>query len=292
MADQADLVARLEKLQSLMANMNERLDRVESKLSAVVRMTMIREPAADVLGDLDRRRFAYSSQHEEDGMLYALFSYTGTPTRWFVEIGCGSNGGNSGFLARECGWSGLMVDAVERAVRKAANRYDRHRVRFDTLRVSSKNVAALLAKHGTPEEPDLVSVDIDSTDYWVVRALTANYRPRVLVVEYNSVYGPTEAVTVPDVEVFVRSPKGAHHQYYGASLNAFVRLGQKRGYRLITTDSTGTNAVFLRNDVGPEIAAADPAKAFRYYFGHQQVVDEIGDAAMVFRTSGLTLVEV
>ena len=49
--------------------------------------------------------------------------------------------------------------------------------------------------------------------------------------------------------------------YSGASLPAFVKLAEKKGYRLVGCQRYGFNAVFLRNDVGqrefPEVSARD-----------------------------------
>ena len=50
----------------------------------------------------------------------------------------------------------------------------------------------LLAAHGVPEEPDVFSVDVDGSDYWIWRALE-RHRPRVVVVEYNASSRPAGA---------------------------------------------------------------------------------------------------
>lgn len=292
MMDPQEIAGRLDRLRDAVQQMQDRLERIESQVAAVVRTTMMRDPPADAVADIDRRRFAYFSQHDEDGLLYALFGYVGVTNKWFVEIGCGGNGGNSGFLARECGWTGLMVDANKRAVKKVAALFDHRSVRFATVTVSSKNVASLFAQYNVPPEPDLVSVDIDSTDYWVFDALTANYRPRVVVAEYNSIFGPSAAVTIPDAEAFERARSGLEHYYFGASLSALTRLANTRGYRLVLTDPTGTNAIFVRNDLAPELPGVDAARAFRYYIGHWRVVHDKDDVVDAFRKQGLTLVEV
>jgi hypothetical protein len=292
MMDPQDIAGRLDRLRDSMQQMQERLERIESQVAAVVRATMMRDTPADAVADIDRRRFAYFSQHDEDGLLYALFGYVGVTNKSFVEIGCGGNGGNSGFLARECGWTGLMVDANKRAVKKAEALYDRRHVRFATRTVSSGNVAALFAQFKVPREPDLVSVDIDSTDYWVFDAVAANYRPRVVVVEYNSIFGPTAAVTIPDADVYERPRSGIEHYCFGASLSALTRLANTRGYRLAFTDPTGSNAVFVRNDLAPELPGVDAAHAFRYYIGHWKVVHDIDDVVDTFRQKGLALVDV
>ena len=45
--------------------------------------------------------------------------------------------------------------------------------------------------------------------------------------------------------------------YAGASLKAFVKLGKKKGYRLVGTNAIATNAFFIQNDIAcdwlPEI---------------------------------------
>ena len=68
---------------------------------------------------LQAKRFRVRSQNEEDGIVLALLQAAGTPTRRFVEIGSGGNGGNSGLLAYEFGWEGLLLDASGAAVRAA-----------------------------------------------------------------------------------------------------------------------------------------------------------------------------
>src|SRR5215475_4581593 len=52
------------------------------------------------------RRFGLLSQNDEDGILLALFDRIGTTNCRFVTIGAGTNGGNAGMLAYDCGWSG------------------------------------------------------------------------------------------------------------------------------------------------------------------------------------------
>ncbi len=109
------------------ADVNRRLARIERQLASVEKIwlrTRHLEPAVqsllrerfldtDTLPYPERlmaRRFRLSSQNQEDGLTLALLNEVGATRRRFVEIGSGLSGGNSGFLARECGWSGLMVD--------------------------------------------------------------------------------------------------------------------------------------------------------------------------------------
>ena len=99
-------------------------------------------------------------------------------------------------------------------------------------------------------EVDLMSIDIDSCDYWLLEALEA-CSPRVLIMEYNALFGPKRAVTLPNAPLPYQRPKG----YFGASLAALEKMAAKKGYRLVLCEEKGVNAFFLRNNVAWSIPA-------------------------------------
>jgi hypothetical protein len=209
--------------------------------------------------DLVARRFRLFSQNEEDGIILALFEHAGITDRRFVEIGSGSSGGNSALLAYECGWSGLMIDIESRKIESLCKSF-RHNpgVVGVAADVSPANINDILSEHGFTGEIDLVSIDIDSYDYWVLESLTV-VSPRVLIVEYNARLGPDLAVTIPNDRALDDVPK----RLRGASLAAIEKLARRKGYRLVVCDPTGTNAFFLRDDVAPDLAAVTVADAYR-----------------------------
>ncbi len=87
--------------------------------------------------------------------------------------------------------------------------------------------------------------------------------PRIVVVEYNSRFGVTRAVTVPYDPAFSRGK--AHHSmiYYGASLAALAALGTRKGYALVGCNSAGNNAFFVHRDcLSQELLASTAAEAF------------------------------
>jgi hypothetical protein len=69
---------------------------------------------------------------------------------------------------------------------------------YDCL--SSANIVSLFEKYKVPLEADYVSIDIDSTDLWVFRAILASkkFRPRVFSVEYNANLAIGDFRTFPD----------------------------------------------------------------------------------------------
>lgn len=205
------------------------------------------------------QRFQISSQNEEDGMVLALLELAGIKHQTFVDIGCGATGGNSLILSEEFGWRGLMVDASESAIEKCKQRV-RHNKSVSAIQtyVTPNNVNDILKDAGFSGEIDILSLDIDSYDYWVFSALDV-VQPRVLVLEYNAHLGPEKALTVPLEQTLEGAPKF----FSGASLTALTKAAEQKGYRLLACDNMGVNAFYLRDDLRPEIEAVPVGIAFR-----------------------------
>lgn len=271
---------RLTRLEEAIADLKPNI----KMLPAIVRKLYLEgvelPPPYDVLS----QRFRIRSQNEEDGLLLALFKRIGTTNRRSVEIGCGSNGGNSGFLVQECGWTGLMVDANRAKIATVRVRYAGHAATIVKHRVTREDVNELLTVYGFGGEVDLLSLDIDGNDYWVWEAIDV-CSPRVVVLEYNWLFGPDRAVTVPYDADFKVGASGTR-SYRGASLAAFAHLGRRKGYRLVATERV--NAVFLRNDVAPEIPAIEVAHGYR----PPNNVARAQDAFAKIEKAGLKLVTV
>ncbi len=214
--------------------------------------------------------FRAHSQNGEDGVLLYLFALAGFRTRLAVEIAAG-NGieCNSANLILNHGFHALLFEGDQRLARLGRKYYGRHAVthwfppRFVEGWVERETIDALVRDQMFPGvlerwdgEIDLLSLDLDGNDYWVLERL-ACVRPRVVVVEFNAVWGARRAVTVPYDPAF-RSRLGLV-PYAGASLPAFVKLLGGRGYRLVGVEPRGFNAFFVRNDLAvgllPEVTA-------------------------------------
>jgi hypothetical protein len=96
-------------------------------------------------------------------------------------------------------------------------------------------------------EVDIVSLDIDGIDYWVLESLPLD-SVKILVVEYNALFGARHAVSIPRNDRFVR--KEAHYSglYYGASLPSFIRLADRAGLTFVGTNRSCINAFFVRSE--------------------------------------------
>ena len=224
---------------------------------------MVRQKAP--LPRLIDAEFRSFSQNGEDGILLYLFSALGFTNRRAVEI-CAGDGleCNAANLIFNHGFEALLFDGDPDKVAFGNLYYTNNR---DTLVspplflqrwITRDNVNALVQEQGFDGPLDLFSLDLDGVDYWIWRALDC-IDPRAVVLEYQPIWGPDHAVTVPYRDDFALDHSDTPF-YCGASLAAFVKLAREKGYRLIGCNRQQFNAFFLRNDVGadlfPEVEAA------------------------------------
>ena len=184
-----------------------------------------------------------------------------------------------------------MVDANRKAVDGAKKLFQFNPgVRVVRALPETKTIDAFLSKEGMAGEVDFMSIDIDSFDYWLWDAITV-CSPRVLVMEYNGLFGPERAVTVPDAPRPTVAPKG----YGGASLAALENLARAKGYGLVVCEDAGVNAFFLRDDLALEVPRLTAAQAFRAQLASYDPVGDSKHEADIYAAVagvGLALVDV
>ena len=204
------------------------------------------------------------SQNGEDGVICELLRRIGEGNRWFVEFGIETGiEGNCIFLAEVRGWNGLFMEGGN--TYDALQRRWSGRDQIQTVRaiVGPDNINDLLDDAGVPDEPGIVSIDIDGNDYYVWQAMAR--RPRVLITEYNASLplGSDEKLVQPRSDQI--AVEGT--DFFGASLGALEALGAEKGYSLVHTDLAGVNAFFVRNDLVDPFASGDavPRRAANYF---------------------------
>ncbi len=262
---------RQQKASACSDDVRSGIRRLERQLDAVLRTVAIPAVLRSADVTFTGRRFGLNSQFAEDGILLALHEEIGAQTRQFVELGCGDNGGNSGTLAAELGWHGLMIDASESAV-AATRELNPMTITGVVKWITRDNVNALIETNGFGGEVDQLSIDLDGNDYWILESLAA-CKPRLLILEYNSAFGPHIKATVPYKKDFSVTKDTRHgHLYFGASISALTQLAGERGYGLVAVEPTGANAFFLADGLAPQIRRCEPAELYRTLPGHREAV--------------------
>ena len=210
-----------------------------------------------------RYGFKVYSQCDEDGILQEIFRRIGNGNQVFVEFGV-ENGieCNTVKLLLE-GWRGLWLDGSEANAAQIRNRYDLYcrngRLNAMHAFITAENINALIQHGGITGEIDLLSIDIDNNDYWVWKAIEV-VRPRVVVIEYNATLRPPFSGVVP----YEPTKTWNGSNYFGASLEALVKLGREKGYRLVGCSFSGANAFFVHETCAGD-HFLDPATAEEHY---------------------------
>jgi hypothetical protein len=215
--------------------------------------------------ELDRAEFRVFSQFGEDGIIQFLVQRTPIDDPVFVELGVEDySESNTRFLLVNNAWRGVIVDAGTAHRRFLAESRLAWRNTIDAVSafVDRDNVNDLIRGAGVPGDIGLLSIDIDGNDYWVLDAIDC-VAPRILVAEYNSLFGPERAVTVPYDAGFVRGEKHYSHLYWGASLAALARAADAKGLALVGGNRAGNNAFFVRRDLIGDIPERTPAECWR-----------------------------
>jgi hypothetical protein len=253
----ASPAARLVRAVTQMQSQLERLQVAVGRLEGLVR--------AREGGDFRAHEYGVFSQWGEDGLIGHLVSRVPIERPWFVEFGVEDyREANTRFLVMTQNWRGLVMDGSEaniRAIKDDAISW-RHELDARCAFVTRDNINDLLKDAGFVGDIGLLSLDIDGNDYWVWEAIEC-VSPRIVVVEYNSLFGPDRAVTVPYDAGFVRGHKHHSNLYYGASIAALARLGRRKGYALVGSNTAGNNAFFVREDVRGTLATVTPEAAYR-----------------------------
>ena len=213
---------------------------------------------ASWLSRIDEHEQRVTSQSGQDGVLEYIFSDEGigSTNKYYIEIGFnsinfdGGSGANSYHLYRN-GWSGLLIDIEN----------ENPSINLRKHRVTADNIVSIFDLYGVPREPDYISIDIDSQDLWVLRALLSSgkYRPRVLTVEFNANLPFSSTVTVP---LNFNQPGAEIDMLFGASAGALKMVAEEFGYSVVHVIDK-LDLVLVRNDL---LQGACPKPFFTYYY--------------------------
>jgi len=201
---------------------------------------------------LQDAEFKVFSQFGEDGILQYLVRETGirAEERSFIEFGVQTYTEScTRFLLMNNHWRGLIIDGSHEymnAIRRQ-DIYWRHDLTAVGAWIDRDNIDGLISNAGFAGEIGVLVVDIDGNDYWVWERIEV-VNPVIVVVEWNSVFGPEHAISVPYDPAFVRTRAHYSNLFWGASIAAFEHLGNRKGYALLGSNSAGNNIFFVRKD--------------------------------------------
>ncbi len=171
--------------------------------------------------------FNVYSQSGEDGIIDWMFKRMGAKCELCCEFGA---------------QDGVNLSNTKLLYDHGAKRFlfDKHPLGPDVIgeTITPSNINVVFKKYDVPYSLDVLSIDIDSDDYWAWHALSEQWKPRVVIIEFSSMLGYKNLV-------FPKDGIGAF-PYFGSGCVPLVQLGNERSYSLL--HMTACNLIFIANE--------------------------------------------
>jgi hypothetical protein len=172
------------------------------------------------------------SQNGEDGVIEKIFELIKTTDKFFVEFGVEKGEEcNTRYIEEFMKFNGIRFDCDYENINKNIHK------EF----INADNVIDIFSKHKIPYEFDLLSVDVDFNDFYILKQILNIYTPRVIIVEYNSNFKLEDKIVKYKID-----GKWDGTDYFGGSIVSMCKLGNKNGYDLVFADSNGVNLFFIK----------------------------------------------
>jgi hypothetical protein len=215
--------------------------------------------------NISDKEFRVFSQWGDDGIIQFLIHELQVDNETFIEFGVGNYfESNTHFLLVNNNWSGFIIDGSQKCMDIVKNNsfFWRYDLNLKTAFIDKENINDLLG-YSNFSNIGLLHIDLDGNDYWILDSLDMDkYNPDILILEYNSNFGPDRKITVPYDPLFSCIDAHFSGQYFGASLSALEELAKEKEYYFIGCNSAGNNAYFLKNKYKSVIEPKTVIKGF------------------------------
>jgi len=191
------------------------------------------------LMELPSREYKWLSEMGQDGIIEEIFKNIGTTNKFYVEFGFKTPSFNTEYanvrnLHLTHGWRGLLMDGGN----------ENPDINLHQHLLSYTNIVPLFKQYGVPTELDYLSIDVDSIDLWLMKALLeGGYRPRAMQIEYNCHF-PYDS-TITHMEEWTPYPGTL---FYGVALGAVRLVAEQFNYTIVHVVSK-FDAFMIRNDL-------------------------------------------
>jgi hypothetical protein len=178
------------------------------------------------------------SQNGEDGITMKLIEliYDNPKNKIYVEFGVeNGNECNTRILRENYQWQGLLMDGS----------YENNDINLKKEYITQHNIIDLLRKYNIPNNINLLCVDIDYNDFYILKEILSKFICDIIICEYNATHLPDEDKIV----IYEANTNWDGTNYFGASLLSFKKLANLYNYSLVYCNKNGVNCFFVNNDI-------------------------------------------
>ncbi len=197
--------------------------------------------------NLNQVEYKVFSQNGEDGIIDFLLNRLNIQNPKFLEIGVGDyKESNTRYIFMKSPNRGMIIDNVKNLKQKVSKHVKLWKGDLTIVEktITSENISNILNMNNFQKNLDLLSLDIDGIDYWVMDEIPDNLS-KIVIAEYNATFGPDLEITVPNINNFNRTKYHYSNLCYGMSLRAIINLMMRKNYIFIGANKACNNAFFV-----------------------------------------------
>lgn len=198
--------------------------------------------------------------HGEAKKLLEICTELNISNGYYVDIGASDGWTSSSTFpfARSKNFSGLSVELDDKKFKKLQYIYKNFQnAHLSKTKVTPLNILDLLNEFDVPQNFDILNLDIDSYDLFVIKKLLESYRPKIISMEINEKIPPPIYFTVTYDENHFW--KGDY--FFGCSLQAASEEVSKFDYKLYTV--IYNNAIFIPKEMNLEFQNLTVAEFYK-----------------------------
>ena len=242
----------------------EKTQTLEEKSLFLAAKNLINYNKDKKITSLEEVEFKVYSQFGEDGIIQWLIHNVEIAQKTFIEFGSGDYfESNTRFLLMNNNWSGFVMDGSHENIESLMRWGDiwKYDITAKAVFINKDNINRLITEAGYTGDIGILSIDIDGIDFWVLNEIVC-VSPRILICEYNNIFGAEKKVCVPYDENFDRTKAHYSGLYWGTSIAAFRHWAEDKNYYYMGSNSAGHNAFFVRKDCIAADKVPQDAEAF------------------------------
>jgi hypothetical protein len=180
------------------------------------------------------KKWTKYSQSGEEAYIEFILNNLESKGKHLVEIGAwdGHHLSNTRHFI-ENGFTHLLIDGDNRGNEEVKQHI-----------VIVENVLELLKTYQTPIEFDLLCVDIDGNDLYIIEKILTRYKPSLIVAEFNPIWRPDQSKTIK----YDSNHTWQNDDFYGFSFLAGKKMAEKYGYTCVF-ENDSLNMYFVKTDM-------------------------------------------
>jgi hypothetical protein len=182
------------------------------------------------------------SQHCEEAYLTHILKNIKVKNKHVVDLGAwdGFHFSNSRHFI-ENGYTASLIDGDNRGNKEVHQEF-----------ITKENIGSILSILNTPATFDLLSIDLDGNDFYILDQILKAYNPSVIIAEFNPIFALNEPYAIK----YNPNHTWQNDDYYGFSFSAGIKLAEKYDYTCIF-QNVSLNMYFVCNKVLAESLGVD-----------------------------------